>query len=94
MTEVKKPSTVLLVLDYPITVGGIDYTEVTVRRPKGRDSIISSKAPGTEVEQAFFMLANLCEVTPDVIAEMDDSDILRINEVLVGFKNRPSTTPA
>ncbi|AXF86640.1 hypothetical protein DTO96_102395 [Ephemeroptericola cinctiostellae] len=85
---------VVLALDYPVNVGGLSYTEVTVRRPKGRDSIIASKAPGNDIEQAFFMLANLCEVTPEVIAEMDDADIMRINEVLVGFKKQPSTKSA
>ena len=84
----------VLILNYPVNVGGINYTELTVRRPKGRDSIIASKAPGNDIEQAFFMLANLCEVTPEVIAEMDDSDIMRINEVLLGFKNPPSTKSA
>lgn len=88
MSEVKA-NTVTVKLDFPVEVAGITYSELTVRRPKGRDRIVSSQVVG-ELNQEYTYLALLSDVSLAVFEEMDGADIDRVQETVKGFKSLSS----
>ncbi|MEW6490370.1 MAG: phage tail assembly protein [Thermodesulfobacteriota bacterium] len=74
-----------LKLDHPVTVDGVEVTELRVRRPKVRDRLAVEKGGGSDAEKEHRLLANLAEVTPKTLEELDLADYLRLQEVLQGF---------
>jgi hypothetical protein len=77
-------------LDHPVTVDGVEVKELRVRRPKVRDLLAAEKAYGAG-GAAFEtgLLANLCEVTPAAIGELDMADYAKLQEVYQGFLSPP-----
>lgn len=71
-------------LKYPVTVDGQDITELTVRRPKTRD-LIKARKFKDEVEQMAAMIADLAEVSPKTVQELDAEDFAGLGEVLARF---------
>lgn len=71
-------------LKYPIKDGGQDITEITLRRPKVRDQLAASKAQG-EAEQEVNLFANLSDLTPDLIGELDVADYQALQKAYTGF---------
>jgi hypothetical protein len=61
-------------LKHPITLGGEEYTQLTLRRPKVRDMLGVDKQGGSDAEKEVRIFANLCEVPPSVIEELDLAD--------------------
>lgn len=88
--EVKKPLSVQVALDFPVMVNGVEYTDLVVRRPKGRDRLVASKVSGGEIEQEYTYLSTLCDVPVEVFYEMDWVDIDRVTEKVNGFKSMPT----
>jgi hypothetical protein len=92
-----KSTTITVNLDYPITVAGAEVSFLTVRRPKGRDifRFQDAEAKGiSEGQRTKQMLCDLCEVGPDVLDELDASDLNRLGEIVGSFTNPQSTTSA
>jgi hypothetical protein len=89
----KKASTVLIVLDYPVTFGGVEYTELTLRRPLVRDMRIAAKASGTEADQEAILFTNLCVVSPEVIDSLDFVDYGKLSSALQNFQNPSLAKP-
>jgi hypothetical protein len=75
----------VVVLDYPVTLEGKTYSELSVRRPKLVDVMIADKQK-TAYEKEVTLLSNLCGVTPSVINEMDLKDYEALREVYESFK--------
>lgn len=71
-------------LAYPVTVDGIEYNELNMRRCKVKDRRIAAKQKTPE-DQEITLIANLCEVPPSVIDELDAVDYAKAQEVLSGF---------
>jgi len=71
-------------LDYPIDYNGQNRTSVTMRRPKLRDFEAVDAIHG-DIEKSVRLIANLSEMTPDEVRELDMTDYRRVNEVLEGF---------
>ena len=70
----KSPS-VTIKLEFPIDVDGDIKTELTMRRPKVRDTLDANKAhPSDASAVGMFVLARLCNVSPEHIAELDEYD--------------------
>ena len=71
-------------LQYPIEVGGEKLDTVTIRRPKRGDyrRIAKVKDQG---EAADKLMCDLCELTPDQIAELDMVDYDAIGALIEGF---------
>lgn len=61
-------------LKQAVTLGGEEYTHLTLRRPKVRDMLGVDKQGGTDAEKEVRIFANLCEVSPSVIEELDLAD--------------------
>ncbi|ESP95452.1 MULTISPECIES: phage tail assembly protein [Pseudoalteromonas] len=84
MTEIIK-------LTFPITVDGHEYAELKMRRPKVRDRLMVDKADISESESEIRYFSHLCEVSPDIIEELDWSDFVKLREALQAFLvSRPS----
>ena len=73
-------------LDFPVTIDGEKSTSITMRRPKGGDHIWMEKQKGAETEKMFAMVARLCNVTPEFVAEMDDFDIAKADAQYGAFR--------
>lgn len=71
-------------LKYPVTVDGQSYEALSLRRPKARDMIKARKSKD-ELEQMAAMVADLAEVPPKVVHELDAEDFAGIGEVIAGF---------
>lgn len=69
----------------PITIANNTYDVLTLRRPKVRDRLAVERLKKTDAEKEITMIANLAEVTVDVIEELDLADYAKIQEVLQNF---------
>ena len=75
-----------IVLKYPVQVGGVTYSELVMRRAKGRDvKLARQQANGNLDEADEYLLANLCDVSQEVLNEMDVADLKSAYEVMRGF---------
>lgn len=71
-------------LKHPITVDGREVAELTLRRPKVRDLERMDKVSG-EMAKAVAMVADLTELTPDQVREIDAGDFTAVAEALGDF---------
>jgi len=72
-------------LKYPIDVAGEKITSLNLRRPKVRDMLAADRASGSDAEKEVSLFANLCEVSPDAIMELDGADYQQLQEIYSGF---------
>lgn len=73
-------------LAYPVTVDGARVEMLRLRRPKARDYLTVSRLKDlSPAEQEMRLIANLAEVTPETIEDLDFADYLAVQEVLKGF---------
>ena len=72
-------------LDYPVTVDGVEIKKLDMRRPKVRDQINADKPGGTDGEKEIRLFANLCEVTPETIEELDLYDYTKLQDEYSSF---------
>lgn len=75
-----------ITLDYPVKVGGADYTSLKMRRPKTKDSLAAAKARGSDAERGILLFARLCNVEPAVIEELDEADTDKLGTQLEAFR--------
>lgn len=71
-------------LSHPVVSDGTELRVLNLRRPKVRDVLLAAKIGGTEEEKEIRVLANLCEVAPDVVEELDMADYKRLQD---GFRS-------
>ena len=69
-------------LEYPIKIDETTYTELTMRRSKVKDRLAVS---------VMNLFANLCEVSPTVIKELDETDYTKVQKVYMGFFGSAAT---
>lgn len=62
-------------------------TQVTMRRPKVRDRLLVDRdaSLASEGEREYRLIANIIELVPEDLAEMDLSDYRQLQEKLQGF---------
>jgi hypothetical protein len=70
-------------LDYPVILNGQEYKVLNVRRPKVIDNTSVAKLDSEDAEVT--LLANLCDVSPDVIQELDMDDYQGLQKLVMGF---------
>jgi hypothetical protein len=76
-----------IALDYPITIEGVEVSRLTLRRPKVGDVLAAeeqAKGKGDK-ETEILTFANLCEVAPAEIRELDLGDYKKLQEAFSGF---------
>jgi len=84
-------NTTQITLDYPVEVDGEKVASLNLRRAKVRDQKLAAKAAGGEAEQETTLFANLCEVSPKVIEELDLADYRKLQQGFQDFLSRPKT---
>jgi len=72
-------------LTYPIQINGLEITELQMRRPKVRDRLAVEKMTGGVAEKEIRFIANLCEIAPGDVEELDMADYARLQETLANF---------
>lgn len=72
-------------LDNPIKIDGIEIHELSLRAPKVRDLLISSKKNIDESEREVQLIANLAEIPAEAIQDLDLRDYLKIQNWLKDF---------
>lgn len=75
-------------LEYPITVDGVEVASLAMRRPTVADQLAFEEGKGSEARRTVALMANLCDVPPASIQQLDASDFAKLAEVLKGF-NEP-----
>ena len=73
-----------ITLKHPITVDGREVAQFTLRRPKVRDLERMDKVSG-EIAKAVTLVADLAELSPDQVRELDAEDFTAVAEVLGDF---------
>lgn len=73
-----------MTLEHPFEYGGETYSELTIRRPKMRDL---KKFEGIKDKfiRAITMLADLAEIAPDAVDEMDPIDFNAASAKIAAF---------
>ena len=74
-------------LKYPIKVDGTEVRSLSMRRPKVRDQLAAAKIgkDKTDEEKEVRMFADLCEVTPENVGDLDVEDYRQLVEAYKGF---------
>lgn len=75
-------------LEYPVTVDGVEVTTLAMRRPTVADQLAFEEGKGSEARRTIALMANLCDVPPASIQQLDAADFQKLAEVLKGF-NEP-----
>ena len=73
-----------ITLKHPITVDGREVAKLTLRRPKVRDLERMDKVSG-EIAKAVTLVADLAELSPDQVRELDAEDFTAVAEALGDF---------
>ncbi len=75
-------------LKYPVEATGETFTNLTMRRSKIKDRLLVAKMKtASDEEKEIRLFANLCEVEPKVIEELDEADYSNLQKVYLGFFN-------
>ncbi len=73
-------------LNYPIESSGENISELNMRRSKVKDRLVVAKMKNSpDEEKEIRLFANLCEVQPAIIEELDESDYADFTKSLYGF---------
>lgn len=82
-------------LKYPVKVGGVEYAELTMRRSKVKDRLaVANMKDKSDEEKEIRLFANLCEVAPEVIQELDEADYPEVQKVYMSFFGAGATSDA
>jgi hypothetical protein len=80
-------------LKYPVIIDGVSYKELTMRRSRVKDRLaVANMKDKSDEEKEILLFANLCEVSPDVIRELDESDYPTIQKVYMSFFGSAETS--
>lgn len=77
-----------IALAFPIEVDGRNIDKVTMRRPKVRDTLAARKVSKDQTEIGIFLLASLCDLSPEHVHEMDEVDANRLQEQYDSFRGQ------
>ena len=78
-----EPATIDLYYEYE--ADGAKVTSLRMRPPRVRDSRDAQRVGTTNAEHESALMANLCEVTPEFIADMHMVDYLRAQRAYEDF---------
>lgn len=80
-------------LDYPIEFDGQTIGEFTMRRPKARDTLKQGRATGSDFEKGLHLLADLCEQPIEIVQELDEVDLEKVQAQYLAFTGRQANPP-
>lgn len=73
---------------FPVEFDGENVTQVTMRRPKVRDSLKAQRAQGNEMEKGLALIADLCEVKKELLLELDELDLEKLQAQYLDFTGK------
>lgn len=71
-----------ITLRHPVEVLGQKIDSLVLRRPKARDLVKLEDAKGSNSRRTFNLIADLANVAPEVVLELDPEDLAQINDWL------------
>ncbi len=74
-----------ITLTHAITVNGTTIETLTLRRPKVRDMLAVEKAAQSDAEKEITLFANLCELSPTTLHELDMADYTQLQQAYQTF---------
>lgn len=74
-----------IALTHPIQVDGTSVKKLTLRRPKVRDMLTVEKSAHSDAEKEIHLFANLCEVQPAALHELDMADYAKLQKAYQDF---------
>ena len=74
-----------ITLNFPIELDGLPIQEIALRRPTVGDHLAAQKSAGTDAEREIRLIANLAELPPAAIHQLDMKDYAQLQKVLGGF---------
>lgn len=81
-------------LTYPVESSGENIDNLTMRRSKVKDRLLVAKMKtASDEEKEIRLFANLCEVDPKVIEELDEADYSNLQKTYLGFFNSEGALP-
>ena len=73
-------------LKYPIESNGESLSQLSMRRSKVKDRLIVAKMKtASDEEKEIRLFANLCEVSPNIIEDLDESDYAKLQNSYMDF---------
>ncbi len=82
-------------LKFPVTVENETYNNLTMRRSKVKDRLaIAAMKNLSDEEKEIRLFANLCEVSPEVLKELDEVDYSSVQKVYMSFFGSPEKSAA
>ena len=73
-------------LNYPIESDGTTIADLNMRRSKVKDRLLVAKMKNSsDEEKEIRLFANLCEVAPNIIEELDESDYANLQKAYMDF---------
>lgn len=78
-------SKVKVELTHAIEIDGVKVSVIQLRRPKVRDMLSVEKSTDNDAEKEINLFANLCELTPDNLLDLDMSDYTKLQKVYQDF---------
>jgi hypothetical protein len=72
-------------LTHPVTDNGQETKELFMRRSKVKDRLAITKMTCSDEEKEIRLLANLCDISPDLIMELDEGDYQKIQKEYMSF---------
>jgi len=72
-------------LNFPIEHDGVPIADISLRRPTVGDHLAAQKSAGTDAEREIRLIANLAELPPAAIHQLDMKDYAQLQKVLGGF---------
>ena len=85
-----KTLTIDITLDFPIKIAGNEVKLLTLRRPKVADKKAVQTSKKSEAEAEMDLFANLLQITPDELQQLDLADYGKIAEAYVSFLVPPT----
>lgn len=76
-----------ITLAFPVTIDGMTYDKLSMRRCKVRDRRAAMKQSGTDADREIWLFATLCEVPPEVIDELDEADYAKLQDTFSSFRS-------
>jgi hypothetical protein len=73
-------------LDHPVKVAGVEVAELRFRRASVRDiKIARAGGKADDFDLAVTLAANLAEITPDDVLNLDVADFKKVEVLIAGF---------
>lgn len=72
-------------LTHPIDIDGTKVSVLRLRRPKVRDMLSVEKSVDNDAEKEIQLFANLCELTPENLLDLDMADYSKLQKAYQDF---------